>query len=751
MSKYTETLNTRNRENTLFYDFKNIAEKSTNPNEKYLGPNVKYKDLGELDTRCIPIAHYTENGELRVVFSREPTHCLGIGCTGAGKTTSLVIPKVNILSSLKTRPSFFIIDVKGELHNKLSGHLKSKGYTIKVLDLNQPEFSPSWNPFSELYDKYVGAHKLVSMVVEHQDSIDDYPHLSKFSFTKSTNTWYELDGMAYPSISSLNKGISHIREKMLSEVSEDIRDLAYMFIKTQKKDDPHWDDTARDLFVAVIMGLLERSVIGGKTQVTRDQFNLRTILSLLISSNDDQLRDFIENGDHSLEAYRYANKIVNMRAETTKSCYFGTLSTQLSQFKSYAIQKVTLKNSIDLSTLADRPEAIFLKMDDLKQANYSLAQLIILRLYQQLKKKAQGEPDLTLSRPVHFILDEFGNFPAFNNFGNMISVSRSYNIWYTMVVQSYSQLDMKYGEEVAKIIIENSNMQMFFGTNDFKTKKNFSEACGEITRISEKAFLDGNTSNIAQYPIEVYKTVPVSELTIIDTSEVFITCFRMPVMHSIMERYYLVKEFEPLPRVDYRVLDDVEITSSNYNFDISKDVEVSECPRLWPLRYEPPKPVYIKTSREEGLINITIKLLKKNKPSMRTVRVINPNSTSLAFAPQFFIEGLGKFKDEALSSVSKRRYSFDFADWDDEKVNITVEEEKHFYEEFKLDLFKNIFYGFPDDTKDERVKQLTDIVNMIKTYLSMLATVEFFEALESYPKDFKDNYTNYKKMFAESK
>ena len=721
MIDYTKNYNSinKNRENTLYYDFTDIKNKSEDPKEHYLGPKIKYSDLSKNDLNCVPIAHYyDDNHNLQVVFSREPTHSLGIGCTGAGKTTSLIIPKVHIMSCLKTKPSFFIIDAKGELHNKLSGHLKKQGYTIKVIDLNEPEFSPSWNPFSDLYDKYVEAYKLASSVVEHNDDIESYPHLKKMSFSNKCTTWYELKGCAYSSLITINKAIVHMREKLLSEVSEDVRDLGFMIIKTQKKDDPHWDDTARDLFIAVVMGLLERSVIDSKNALTRDQFNLRTICNALISNRDDELRTFIENSDKNLDAYRYANKIVNMKAEITKSCYFGTLSTQLSQFKSYPIQKVTLKNTIELSTLVDEPEAIFLKMDDLKQSNYCLAQLIIIRLYQSLKKKAQMEENLSLKRPVHFILDEFGNFPPFNDFGNMISVSRSYNIWYTMIIQSYSQLNMKYGEDVAKIIIENSNMQLFFGTNDFLTKKNFSEACGSITRISENAYLDGNKPMIENYPIEAFKTVPVSELSRIETSEVYITCFRMPVMFSHMERYYLVKEFTPLPKVEYRVLDDIEVASKKYNYDISFDVDTKTLAKKWNLRYLPKINVE-NIDKSINQVDFIYNSLIKANTTLLDIKKIDWSDELWMYVPKYISEGINKYKMEYLTKLDP--FSFRNPVYKE----YTKLEEKNFYDLLKLDIIKNIFKYLYKFTKKDHIYKMKEIVNGIVNMIGDLMPADF--------------------------
>lgn len=726
----------KNRENAQFYDFEDIVRESDNKDNLYFALKSKYSELGEKETNCVPIAHYyNKDNELEVVFSREPSHCLGIGCTGAGKTTSLIIPKVNILSSLKNKPSFFIIDVKGELHDKLSGHLQKNGYELKVLDLNDPEFSDSWNPLLDIYDKYVDAYKLIDKVIPHEDSVDNYPNLMKLSFNKRKKRWFEFMGVAYSDVESLNKGIAHKREKLLADVSEEICDLAYMFIVTQKLDDPHWDDTARDLFSGVILAMLERSVYIRNEPLTRDQFNLKNIINILLSTPEMYLKSFINSCDPKGEAYRFANKIVNMEAEKTKSCYFGVLSTQLSTFKSYAIQKLTIKNSIDLSTISDKPEAVFLKMDDLKESNFKLAQLIILRLYQQLKTKAQRLPGRTLTRPVHFILDEFGNFPKFNNFGNMISVSRSYNIWYTMVIQSYSQLNIKYGKEISDVIIENSNMRMFFGTNDYLTKKNFSESCGKISKISESAYLHGNTQDLVSCPIEEYSAVTVSDLSKVETSEVYITCFRMPTMKSRLERYYLVKEFEPLPIVEYRQIDDIEISSSQYTYDISKERSYYK-PIELNLKYvdkKPEKPANdkpadavnkqekAKESEEDKYIkDMTVALLERKGCAVEIVKKM-PKKL-IEYLPSAVLSGIYSYNKEGVNN----------------QIELTLESIEKYVKYVKDGLFKNFIVKNKDLEIDELKILFAAYINDTNFYIKAVFTGIFSIRYQLYRKNFEE-------------
>ena len=82
--------------------------------------------------------------------------------------------------------------------------------------------------------------------------------------------------------------------------------------------------------------------------------------------------------------------------------------------------------------------------------------------------------------------------PKIEKFDKMITVGRSRKIWFNMVVQSYSQLNAVYGEQVADIVKSNCGFKMFIGSNDIGTCKEFSELCGNKTVKTSSA--SGSTS-----------------------------------------------------------------------------------------------------------------------------------------------------------------------------------------------------------------------------------------------------------------
>ena len=76
--------------------------------------------------------------------------------------------------------------------------------------------------------------------------------------------------------------------------------------------------------------------------------------------------------------------------------------------------------------------------------------------------------------------------PPIPKFDSMITVSRGRNILYEMAVQSYTQLETKYGQEAAKTIIGNCNAQIFLGTDDQPTLEAFSKKCGDVQLTHEE-------------------------------------------------------------------------------------------------------------------------------------------------------------------------------------------------------------------------------------------------------------------------
>ena len=87
----------------------------------------------------------------------EDTHTLIFGATGSKKTRLFCMPMINIFA--KAGESFIVTDPKGELYEKTSGLVKSKGYKMVVLNFRDIGYGDMWNPLALPYELYHSADR----------------------------------------------------------------------------------------------------------------------------------------------------------------------------------------------------------------------------------------------------------------------------------------------------------------------------------------------------------------------------------------------------------------------------------------------------------------------------------------------------------------------------------------------------------------------------------------------------------------
>ena len=257
-------------------------------------------------------------------------------------------------------------------------------------------------------------------------------------------------------------------------------------------------------------------------------------------------RDPIKSNVHDL-----MSAVCGAAAGTQKS-FLATLgSTLCATLNDDGILYMTSSTDVNFEDLVEHPTAFFIRIPDHKTERHPLGVICISQLYKILVDIANrtvnpktGKPG-TLKRQVFFILDEFGNMPAINNFGTMVTVSRSRGIFFSIVLQSYKQLDIKYGAEEAQNIRGNFQMELFMGSEDPSTIQAFSEACGEITVFHEE---ESESSNDKQKDAgkQISKSVQRSRRPLIDKAElrtleqntIIAKIFRKPILKEVMTPFW---------------------------------------------------------------------------------------------------------------------------------------------------------------------------------------------------------------------
>ena len=236
--------------------------------------------------------------------------------------------------------------------------------------------------------------------------------------------------------------------------------------------------------------------------MTKEKFNFFNLYKIATFRDPDADAPFDTVRKYLLEGRDEATSIVqnltsaviNNAPNTTKS-YMGVLNGKISFMNDIGIAYLTSQSDINFDDFTSKPTVLYLVIPDDREERHNLAILGISQLYKRLVDKAQSYPSKKFPHHVYFLLDEFGNLPPIPKFDSMITVSRGRNILFEMVVQSYTQMETKYGQDTAKTILGNCNAQIFLGTDDQPTLESFSKQCGEVQLIHEEATISKNNKN----------------------------------------------------------------------------------------------------------------------------------------------------------------------------------------------------------------------------------------------------------------
>lgn len=483
------------------YNARFITEDELAKNPKFM-PNT-YSGLPKLKKSGTFISSLYKNGQLRVNMYPE-MHALIVGTTGSGKTTFALEPAIRCYAHTAEKPCMVITDPKGELYNNHAVQLKKEGYRLITLDLRNPYSSSRWNPMDNAFVQYTRAHNLEKEVQIYRDC---HPSQTKFKpiAKEYGKEWYGFNGIAYPSKEQLNIELQSLSQTLINDAENELREVASAVLPIENKNDPSWEQGAQDFVYSIMLAMLEDS-LNPELGMTREKFNFYNVAKICTTrdSNPDNmmgtLKDYIEGRDVLSKVKPLASTVVNNAPNTTRS-FLGVMQPKIAIFQDMGVCYATSQSDISFDDFVNEPTVLFIKVPDEKESRHCIATMCISQIYKKLIEIASNSPGIKLPRPVYFLLDEFANLPKIQKFDSMITVARSRRIFFQIVIQSYSQLDNKYTKECADTIKGNCNIQIFIGTEDQKTREEFSKMCGDVTiqventsvNKSDKKDTDGKT------------------------------------------------------------------------------------------------------------------------------------------------------------------------------------------------------------------------------------------------------------------
>lgn len=349
-----------------------------------------------------------------ILVDATDNHTIGIGPSGCKKSRTAVF--TTALSVISAGESAVINDPKGEIYRRTAALAKKKRAVIKVLNFRKPSFSHHWNPLMPAYH-----------------------------YAKAENN---------------DAAIECLAEFVGSIVAPGLKNT----------NDRYWQDSAREFLLSVCLLLIATE--------NPKMINIHNLIPFCYEDSYPALKAVLRQMDDSHPAAAGLHAVVDLAAERTRSCVYGSLLAMLGPFlQNEGLQEMLSGDTFDLADIAKKQVIVYLIYPDEKQSMDFLVNMFLTQCYEVLINCAAEAENDRLPIRCNFILDEFSNLTPIERFSNRISEARSKNIRYFLFVQSYGQLKEKYGDE-ADSILANCNNWLCWSSKDVSFLKTVSAICG---------------------------------------------------------------------------------------------------------------------------------------------------------------------------------------------------------------------------------------------------------------------------------
>ncbi len=359
-----------------------------------------------------------------IYYIDDNIHSLTVGATRSGKTRSIVLQTVGNLGL--AGESMIISDPKAEIYHYTSEFLKNLGYSIITLDFKNPTKSTRYN-------------------------------------------------FLQPVIDAVNNNDFRKAEEYAWDITQSL----------VGNEDTKMEKIWRDGEMSVIAGAIMSVVFDNKEHPEfQNLTNVYSFISEMCRTIGQQMpiNKYIENLPPEHPASTIFN-IARIAPEKTRGSFFTSALTTLRLFTSKSIYGMTCKSDFSLRQLGEQKSVIYIILPDEKTTYYSLASLFVYQNYVSLVESAD-ERGGELKIRVNYILDEFGNFTTIPAFSNMLTVAGGRKIRFNLFLQSFAQLENKYGKEIAENIRDNCQTWIYLKTASNETASIISKKLGCYTTSS---------------------------------------------------------------------------------------------------------------------------------------------------------------------------------------------------------------------------------------------------------------------------
>lgn len=312
---------------------------------------------------------------------------------------------------LQCQGSYVVLDSKGRLFHEMAPYLRAHGYVVDCLDFTTMEGTIGYDP------------------------------------------------------------LHHVRWRRGRPLAQDIIAIASsLFPRDEMGDDPFWASAAANYVASYIAYVFEA--------LPDREWNMASVVSVYgqaCEGNVERLFCDLRRQDpesYAVSLFRRARSTA--RAEKMHSSIMGIIAANLMPLTfDGALASFRKPEQIDFCDLGRERRVLFVTMDDMDRSLAPLTSLFVRQAFSSLCDFADASCEGgRLPVPVRFLLDDFANL-TLPGFDDVLSVIRSREISCTVVCQTVSQLEARYGEAQANSIIGNCDRHLVLGFQDERTARYF--------------------------------------------------------------------------------------------------------------------------------------------------------------------------------------------------------------------------------------------------------------------------------------
>lgn len=335
----------------------------------------------------------------------------------------------------------------------------------------------------------------------------------------------------------------------------------------------------------------------------------------------------------------------------------------------------------------NKPQALFVCMPDYIETNSIIASTFIQQLYYVVSKHASKNGD-KLERRLRMVLDEFANLDAFSNIMSMMSVGAGRGILLDLYIQDWTQLEVRYGEEIAKFIRSQAMNFFFIHSSNEESARAFSELLGNNEVVSKTR--SGNLfqrKSVSETP-EARPLMYPYELTVLKEGEMVI--YRAGTRRDLKNN--LIKPYPIHNDGDSRMVYEYEYLSGFFgNFKTEDELDLPMTPAFNYKKYSRTFANAILGVAPQEDVNAAAtpqqvpgqSPLQKNKLEARRKQEMKDQLDSHPMAAHYGKHGYDPSEILETPEAFYNMFDIDNADVSDEKYERSFDYDEAFYDYFK--------------------------------------------------------------------